>query len=54
MQDLVADSRLGYPSDFRRESLQVLLLLLESGRRDEHGEVTSLNTKLLDLGIEPF
>ena len=44
---------LGDPSDLGSESLDVVLFLLQSGSRDEHGEVAVLDANLLDLGVEP-
>lgn len=50
---MTRDLRLGYPSDFGGETLNVVLLLFEPSTRDEHGEVTVLNTELLDLVVKP-
>lgn len=50
---MTRDLRLGNPSDFGGETLNVVLLLLEPSARNEHGEVTILNTELLDLVVKP-
>lgn len=47
------DSRSSNPSDLGSESLDVVLLLLESRVGDEHGEVGVLDSELLDLLVEP-
>lgn len=44
---------LGNPGDLWRETLNVVLFLLEDAFRDEHGEVGVFNTQFLDFRIEP-
>lgn len=48
------DLRLGDPSQFRGETLNMVLLLLERLGGKEHGEVALLNTHLLNVMLEPF
>lgn len=51
--ELTRDLRLGDPSNFGRETFNVVLLFLEPSTGDEHGEVAVLNTELLDLIVKP-
>jgi hypothetical protein len=45
---------LGNPGDFRTETLNVILLFVKSCFCHEHGEITILNSKLLDSAVEEF
>lgn len=47
------DLRLGDPSDLWGETLNVVLLLLQSRLGHEHWEVAVLHAELLDLVVEP-
>lgn len=51
--DGLSDSRLSDPCDLGSETLNVVLLLLESAGGDKHGEVGVLDTELLNLDVEP-
>lgn len=50
----ISTAALSNPSDFRRETFNVILLLVQRFLGDEHGEVSILHIVLLDDIVEEF